>query len=115
MDEELKAKIIESIGKQLPKVAKERIETNLDLVLLEIDSFNSCKKKIEFDKLQGVIIEVLYQVLKNESEQTVSSVRRGDTTVSYSSGQHETIKYLIDGYKDLIKQVIGCGEVRFFC
>ncbi|HEN2142873.1 TPA: hypothetical protein U4B62_002775, partial [Enterococcus faecium] len=50
---------------------------------------------------------------KNESEKTVSSVRRGDTTISYASTTNDVSELLL-GYGDLIRRVIGCGGLEFF-
>ncbi|HEN2198034.1 TPA: hypothetical protein ACG8YP_003003, partial [Enterococcus faecium] len=63
--------------------------------------------------LKSVISEVLYKIIKNESEKTVSSVRRGDTTISYASTTNDVSELLL-GYGDLIRRVIGCGGLEFF-
>lgn len=60
-----------------------------------------------------MISEVLYQIIKNESEKKVSSVRRGDTTISYASTANAVSELLL-GYGDLIRRVIGCGGLEFF-
>ena len=89
MDDSLKKKIIESLKKQLPEANAERLKTVLELILLEIESYNTCGNEISWENLQGAITEVLYQSMKNELENVVSSVRRGDTTISYASKSGE--------------------------
>lgn len=113
MDDSLKKKIIESLKKQLPEANEERLKIVLELILLEIESYNTCGNEISWEKLQGAITEVLYQSMKNELENVVSSVRRGDTTISYANKSGE-IKGLLVGYDDLIKRIIGCGGLEFF-
>lgn len=113
MDDSLKKKIIESLKKQLPEANEERLKTILELILLEIESYNTCGNDIPWDKLQGAIIEVLFQSMKNELETSVSSVKRGDTTISYAS-KSNVIKGLLAGYDGLIKRIIGCGGLEFF-
>lgn len=51
--------------------------------------------------------------MKNELETSVSSVKRGDTTISYTNKSAE-INGLLAGYDDLIKRIIGCGGLEFF-
>lgn len=113
MDDSLKKKIIESLKKQLPEANEERLKIVLELILLEIESYNTCGNEISWEKLQEAITEVLYQSMKNELENVISSVRRGDTTISYASKSGE-IKGLLAGYDDLIKRIIGCGGLEFF-
>ncbi|MDT2461476.1 hypothetical protein [Enterococcus avium] len=113
MDDSLKKKIIESLKKQLPEANEERLKTVLELILLEIESYNTCGNEISWKKLQGAITEVLYQSMKSELETTVSSVKRGDTTISYANKSNE-IKGLLAGYDELIKRIIGCGGLEFF-
>ena len=81
MDESLKTEIIESTKEDFPDLSEERITNLLEIILLEIESYNTCKNDISWEKLKSVISEVLYKIIKNESEKTVSSVRRGDTTI----------------------------------
>lgn len=114
MDESLKKDIITSVKKQLPAANDERLSSFLELILLEIDSYNSCSREIDWKRLQGVITEVLYQSMNNELETSISSVRRGDTTISYAS-KSNMIQSLLSGYDDLIKRIIGCGDgLEFF-
>lgn len=113
MDDSLKKKIIESLKKQLPEANEERLKTVLELILLEIESYNTCGNEISWEKLQVAITEVLYQSMKNELENAISSVKRGDTTISYVNKSGE-IKGLLSGYDDLIKRIIGCGGLEFF-
>ncbi|OQO68429.1 hypothetical protein BH747_12180 [Enterococcus villorum] len=113
MDESLKVEITESIKENFPDLSEERITNLLEIVLLEIESYNTCKNDIPWKKLKNVIIEVLYQMIKNASEKTVSSVRRGDTTISYASTS-TAVSELLVGYGDLIRRVIGCGGLEFF-
>ena len=47
MTDEQKKVIIEKVSKMLPNVSKERISSVLDLVLLEIGSYNTCKIEID--------------------------------------------------------------------
>ncbi|EMF0084107.1 hypothetical protein PGC20_002727, partial [Enterococcus hirae] len=68
---------------------------------------------VSWEKLKSVISEVLYQIIKNESEKKVSSVRRGDTTISYASTANAVSELLL-GYGNLIRRVIGCGGLEFF-
>jgi hypothetical protein len=113
MSDEIKQEIIQSLKKQLPTANEERLGVILELVIAEIESYNSCGNEIPWEKLQGVIAEVLYQSMKNELEKTISSVRRGDTTISYATNSNQ-IQGLLNGYDDLIRRVIGCGGVEFF-
>lgn len=113
MDESQKTEIIESTKEEFPDLSEERITNLLEIILLEIESYNSCKNDISWEKLKNVISEVLYQIIKNESEKTVSSVRRGDTTISYASTANAVSELLL-GYGDLIRRVIGCGGLEFF-
>lgn len=99
--------------KQLPEANEERLNTILEIIILEIESYNTCGNKITWEKLQGAITEVLYQSMKNELETSVSSVKRGDTTISYTNKSAE-INGLLAGYDDLIKRIIGCGGLEFF-
>lgn len=113
MDDSLKQKIVDSLKKQLPEANEERLKVVLELILLEVESYNTCGNNIPWEKLQGAITEVLYQSTKNELKTEVSSVKRGDTTISYTSKSNE-IKGLLAGYDDLFKRIIGCGGLEFF-
>lgn len=113
MDDSIKQKIVESLKKQLPEANEERLKVVLELILLEVESYNTCGNEIPWEKLQGAVTEVLYQTMNNELETAVSSVKRGDTTISYVSKSSE-IKGLLAGYDDLIKRIIGCGGLEFF-
>ncbi|MGM0124686.1 hypothetical protein IGI37_002080 [Enterococcus sp. AZ194] len=113
MSDEIKQAIIQSLKKQLPTANEERLSTILELIIVEIESYNSCGNIIPWEKLQGVITEVLYQTMHNELEKTISSVRRGDTTINYSTNSQQ-IQGLLSGYDDLIRRIIGCGGVEFF-
>ena len=68
MDESLKTEIIESTKEDFPDLSEERITNLLEIILLEIESYNSCKNDISWEKLKSVISEVLYKIIKNESE-----------------------------------------------
>ncbi|WP_321388677.1 hypothetical protein [uncultured Enterococcus sp.] len=109
MTDEQKKKIVEAIKQQLPNASDERIFSVLNLILLEIESYNTCMKEIDWEKLSDLVSEVLYQSLKNELEQTISSVKRGDTSISYVNKSQE-IRQLLDGYAGLIKRLIGCDS-----
>ncbi|WP_429947419.1 hypothetical protein [Enterococcus sp. DIV1297f] len=113
MNDEMKKEIIQSLKKQLPTANEERLSTILELIIVEIESYNSCGNVIAWEKLQGVITEVLYQSMKNELEKTISSVRRGDTTISYATASQQ-IQGLLSGYDDLIIRILGCGGVVFW-
>ncbi|HDT7983076.1 TPA: hypothetical protein RD623_001720 [Enterococcus faecalis] len=113
MTEEQKQKIIELIQTMLPNVAKERISSVLDLVLLEISSYNSCKIEIDWTLFNSLITEILYQSLKSETEQSVTSIKRGDTSISYATTQ-QSITALLGNYSDTIKRLIGCDSGVFF-
>ena len=114
MTDEQKKKIIESLKKQMPDVNEDRAKSVLSLILLEIESYNTCDKVIPWEKLIDVVVEVLYQTMKIELDKSVSSVRRGDTTISYESSNGQ-VQNLLNGHKDLIKRLIGCDSVvRFF-
>lgn len=113
MTDEQKTKIIETIKKQLPNASDERILSVLNLILLEIESYNTCSNEIDWEKLSDLVSEVLYQSLKNELEQTISSIKRGDTSISYVNKSQE-IRQILDNYAALIKRIIGCGGVSFF-
>ncbi len=113
MTDEQKQKIIELINTMLPNVAKERISSVLDLVLLEISSYNSCKIEIDWTLFNSLITEILYQSLKSETEQSVTSIKRGDTSISYATTQ-QSITALLGNYSDTIKRLIGCDSGVFF-
>ncbi len=113
MTDEQKQKIIELIQTMLPNVAKERISSVLDLVLLEISSYNSCKIEIDWTLFNSLITEILYQSLKSETEQSVTSIKRGDTSISYATTQ-QSITALLGNYSDTIKRLIGCYSGVFF-
>ncbi|WP_338350240.1 hypothetical protein [Enterococcus faecalis] len=113
MTDEQKRKIIELIQTMLPDVAKERISSVLDLVLLEISSYNTCKIEIDWELFNSLITEILYQSLKSETEQAVTSIKRGDTSISYATTQ-QSITALLGNYSDTIKRLIGCDSGVFF-
>ena len=113
MDEELKAAIVASVILQLPTANEDRLKSILTLIELEVETYNECDKQINWEKLQGVVTEVLYQSMKIELDKSVTSVRRGDTTIGYSTNSAQ-IQYLLVGYKELIRRVIGCGGVTFW-
>lgn len=109
-----KKKIIDQIKKQLPSVEEQRIKSLLNLILLEIESYNTCSKKIEWEKLSDLVSEVLYQAMKNESEKTITAVKRGDTSISYANTS-QAVRQLLDGYAAMINRLIGCDSgVSFF-
>ncbi|MGX4686309.1 hypothetical protein JNUCC83_05335 [Vagococcus sp. JNUCC 83] len=114
MTDEQKKEIIESLKKQMPDVNKDRAKSVLSLILLEIESYNTCGKVIPWGKFTDVVVEVLYQTMKIELDKSVSSVRRGDTTISYESSNGQ-VQNLLSGHKDLIKRLIGCDNMlRFY-
>lgn len=113
MTDEQKKVIIEKVSKMLPNVSKERISSVLDLVLLEIGSYNTCKIEIDWTLFNSLITEILYQSLKSETEQAVTSVKRGDTSISYATTQR-SITALLGNYSDTIKRLIGCDSGVFF-
>lgn len=113
MTDELKQEIIKSLKVQLPDVNEDRAKSVLSLIILEVESYNTCKKEIEWEKLKDVITEVLYQTMKIELDKSVASVKRGDMTIGYQSNS-SMIQNLLADYKDLIKRVIGCGGVMFY-
>lgn len=43
MDESLKTEIIESTKEDFPDLSEERITNLLEIILLEIESYNTCK------------------------------------------------------------------------
>lgn len=115
MTTEDKQKIVDQIKSQLPNASEDRIKSLLAIILLEIESYNDCGCVIEWEKLSDLVIEVLYQSVKNDSEQAITSVKRGDTSISYANKSQEVSKLLSD-YTDLIKRLIGCDNsgVVFF-
>lgn len=113
MTDEQKEKIIESLKKQMPDVNEDRAKSVLSLILLEIESYNTCEKVIPWEKLTNVVVEVLYQSMKIELDKSVSSVRRGDTTISYESSNGQ-VQNLLNSHKSLIKRLIGCESVVGF-
>jgi len=114
MTDEEKKKIIDQIKKQFPAAEEQRIESMLNLILLEIESYNTCGKKIDWKKLSDLVSEVLYQAMKNESEKTITAVKRGDTSISYANTS-QAVRQLLDGYAAMIKRLIGCDSgVSFF-
>ncbi|WP_445448812.1 hypothetical protein [Enterococcus faecalis] len=113
MTDEQKQVIIEKIADMLPNVSKERISSVLDLVLLEIGSYNTCKIEIDWNLLASLIIEILYQALKSETEQAVTSIKHGDTSISYATMQ-QTVASMLNNYSATIKRLIGCDSGVFF-
>lgn len=113
MNEEQKQEIISSVKKQVPNAADERLRVLLELILLEIESYNTCGNVIPWEKLVAVIKEVLYLTVKNELEKTVESVKRGDTSITYATTTGQ-IQGLLTGYDDLIKRLIGCDGLVFY-
>ncbi|OTN86301.1 hypothetical protein A5819_003135 [Enterococcus sp. 7E2_DIV0204] len=114
MTDEEKKKIIDQIKKQFPAAEEQRIESLLNLILLEIESYNTCGKKIDWKKLSDLVSEVLYQAMKNESEKTITAVKRGDTSISYANTS-QAVRQLLDGYAAMVKRLIGCDNgVSFF-
>lgn len=113
MNEKLKIQMMESVADQLPNADSLRLESLLAVIELEIETYNDCKKAIDWEKLRGIITEILYHSAKNELDKTVESVKRGDTTISYATSDNQT-RNLIANYKDLIRQLIGCSEVIFW-
>lgn len=113
MTDAQKQEIINAVIEQFPKADEPRLNSLLGLILLEIDASNTCAAKIDWDKLVGVVTEILYQTVKSEMDSGVSSVKRGDTTISYVAGSHS--QSLIIGYHDLISRVLGCDDgLEFF-
>ncbi|MGG5341136.1 hypothetical protein [Enterococcus sp. AZ192] len=114
MSDEQKKKIIDQIKKQFPTVEEQRIESLLNLILLEFESFNTCGKEIDWEKLSDLVSEVLYQAMKSESEKTITAVKRGDTSISYANTS-QAVRQLLDGYAAMINRLIGCNSgVMFF-
>lgn len=56
---------------------------------------------------------MLYRIVKSESEKKVSSVRRGDTTISYTSTANAASELFLE-YGDLVRRIIGYGGLEFF-
>ena len=48
MDESLKTEIIESTKEEFPNFSEERITNLLEIILLENESYNSCKNDISW-------------------------------------------------------------------
>lgn len=114
MTDEQKKEIIDAVTQQFPTANKVRMEALLNLILMEIDISNTCAAEIEWGKLVGVVTEILYQTMKGELDSGVSSVKRGDTTISYEDGTNNS-QSLIAGYHDLINRILGCGDgLEFF-
>lgn len=114
MTDEQKEEVITAVIEQLPDANEGRMNALLGLILLEIDASNACAAEIEWDKLVGVVTEILYQTMKGEMDSGVSSVRRGDTTISYENEVNNS-QSLIIGYHDLINRILGCGDgLEFF-
>mgnify|MGYP007073065032 CR=1 FL=1 len=115
MNENQKRQIITAVGEQLPGADEGRLENLLAIILLEISTLSECEKEIPWTKLMELIIEILYQTAKNESDVAVASVKRGDTTVAYQSTT-KNVQATIAGYKDLLRRLIGCtgSGVVFF-
>ena len=114
MSEEQKKQIVSQIKKQFATVEESRIRSLLSLILLEIESFNICGCQIDWQKFSDLISEVLYQSVKNESEKTITSIKRGDTSINYATTA-QAVRQLLDGYSAMIRRLIGCDEgVSFF-
>ena len=73
MDESLKTEIIESTKEDFPDLSEERITNLLEIILLEIESYNSCKNDISWEKLKSVISEVLYKIIKMNQKNSIFS------------------------------------------
>lgn len=114
MTDEQKKEVLDAVAQQFPTADKNRMEALLNLILMEIDISNTCAAEIEWDKLVGVVTEILYQTMKGELDSGVSSVKRGDTTVSYENKKNSS-QSLIAGYLDMINRILGCGGgLEFF-
>ncbi|MEQ7215609.1 hypothetical protein ABQD61_06955 [Enterococcus asini] len=114
MTEEQRIEVLDAVIQQFPEADKERMEALLNLILMEIDISNTCAVEIEWDKLVGVVTEILYQTMKGELDSGVSSIKRGDTTISYEGGKTNS-QSLIAGYLDMINRILGCGGgLEFF-
>ena len=73
MDESLKTEIIESTKEDFPDLSEERITNLLEIILLEIESYNTCKNDISWEKLKSVISEVLYKIIKMNQKNSIFS------------------------------------------
>lgn len=114
MSDEEKKIIVDQIKKQFPTAGEQRIESLLNLILLEIKSYNTCDNVIDWQELSDLISEVLYQAMKNESEKAITAVKRGDTSISYANTS-QAVRQLLDGYAAMINRLIGCDNgVSFF-
>lgn len=107
-----KETVVAKVKDLLPSVDEKRLDHIYDLIVLEIESFNRCKNKIDWDKFETIVVEVLYQTAKDEVESKVSSVKRGDTQINYQVTT--AVKTHLQNYDELIKRLIGCGGVRFY-
>lgn len=108
MTEEQKQALVNKVMLMIPTASEDRLKSLLAIILLEIESYNDCGNEIDWGKLSDLVLEVLFQSLKNESEQTITSVKRGDTSISYANKSQEISK-LLTNYSDLIKRLIGCN------
>lgn len=114
MTDEQKQAIVTAIKNMLPNATDERIESVLNLIVIEIESYNTCGNKIDWEQFSGIITEVLYQSLKSELEKAITSVKRGDTSFSYANHSKDLQQHL-GNYTGLIQRIIGCdGGVVFF-
>lgn len=114
MTDEQKEEIVTAVKNMLPSATEERIKSVLNLILIEIESYNTCGKEIDWKPFDGIITEVLYQSLKNEIEKAVTAVKRGDTSFNYAN-QSKDLHQHLNNYSELIKRLVGCdGEVVFF-
>ena len=107
------AEIVEKIQLMLPNASEDRILSVLNLVIFEINSYNTCKIDIAWDEFEQLIIEVIYKALKNEIDKSVASVKRGDTSISYVV-ESKDIQSLMKNYSSAIKRILGCDSGVFF-
>ena len=113
MVDEKKEEIVEKIQLMLPNASEDRILSVLNLVIFEINSYNTCKIDIAWDEFEPLIIEVIYKALKNEIDKSVASVNRGDTSISYVV-ESKDIQSLMKNYSSAIKRILGCDSGVFF-
>ena len=110
MVDEKKEEIVEKIQLMLPNASEDRILSVLNLVIFEINSYNT---DIAWDEFEQLIIEVIYKALKNEIDKSVASVKRGDTSISYVV-ESKDIQSLMKNYSSAIKRILGCDSGVFF-
>ena len=88
MVDEKKEEIVEKIQLMLPNASEDRILSVLNLVIFEINSYNTCKIDIAWDEFEQLIISYVVE--------------------------SKDIQSLMKNYSSAIKRILGCDSGVFF-